>query len=313
MLRRLTLMLLTMAVAIAALPGIAAADHDDDDEDLIYLSLGDSLAMGSLRTNDGTTTVFPTKFSYTDRLHRILQKKVDRDFRHVKLGCDGYKTTDMIVDPNDGKCDYVTGTQLGDALMWLQTGDVALVTITVGANDINHLAGVCNFDPVCIQAGIPAFLGNLGFILNELRTTGGYAGPIVGTQYYNPNVAAAAGFFAGAPGPLAPDLGFAFLSDALTQGLNAGLAYTYGLFGAPTADVYQAFKAGDFGDDGGRFQAEGNGIPDNADAACVLTSMCPEDPGVVANIHPTRQGYKVMTSAFWKVVKQFDLAVADDD
>lgn len=311
MLRRTTLMLALVSLTIAGLPGVAAAgDHDDgghdlDDGEAIYLSLGDSLAMGSLADASGTT-IFPSKRSYTDRLHKILVREVDDDIRHVKLGCDGYKTTDMMVDPADDKCDYVTGTQLGDALMWLQTGDVALVTITVGANDINHLAGACGFNPVCIEAGIPAILGNVWVIVYQLRATG-YSGPIVGTEYYNPNVTASIGYFPGAPGPLAPDPLFAGFTDQLVRAFNGGLASVYGLFGAPTADIYAAFSSGDFDDDGGRFQIEGNAIPDNTDLACDLTFMCPDEFGPSANHHPTPNGYRVMANSFWDVIEPMDI------
>ena len=322
--RKLFLMVLTVFVAVAAMPGIAAADDDDDDEhegddrQAVYLSLGDSLAMGSLADASGTTT-FPSRKSYTDRLSKKLRDRFDGDLQHVKLGCDGEKTTDMIygleTKCDDAYVDYVTGTQLGDAVMWLSdpTVDVVLVTITIGANDINHLGAACSFDPGCIGAGVSAILDNLGIVLHTLRNIAGYDGPIVGTKYYNPNVAASIGFFAGAPGPLDPNPnpGFAGLSDFLTQEFNAGLEYVYSLFGAQAADVYSAFRSGDFGDDGGRFQKANNGVPDNADAVCRLTYMCPDEFGPGANIHPTPKGYKVMAKAFWMIVRRLDLG--DDD
>ncbi len=307
MTRRLILLMLIALLVGAAMPGIAAAD-DDDDRDAIYLSLGDSLAMGSLADASGTT-VFPSNKSYTDRLYKKLKDRFDDDIEHVKLGCDGEKTTDMLTGA-ETKCDYVTGTQLGDAMMWLQTGDVVLVTIDIGANDIDHVAAACSFDPGCIGAAVPGILANVGTIIGALRSTG-YAGPIVGMNYYNPNVAAAMGYFPGAPGPLAPDPGFAGLTDVLARAFNGGLEHVYGdVFGLPVADVYSAFHSGDFGDDGGRFQTAGNGIPDNADAVCRLTSMCPDEFGPKANIHPNRKGYRVMARAFWKIVRTLDL---DDD
>ena len=229
---------LSVAVFVIAVgtPGVALAVGHDPGES-VYLSLGDSLAAGSL-ANDGGETVYPSNKSYTDRLYKKLKKHVDGDISHIKLGCDGEKTTDMITGA-ETKCAYVTGTQLGDAMMWLGTGDVVLVTINIGANDINKAAQLCGFDPGCIEAAAGGILANLYGILAALRSTG-YDGPIVGMNYYNPNVAASIGFFSGAPGPLAPDPGFAGLTDLLASSFNAGLASIYGLFGAPVADVYGA-------------------------------------------------------------------------
>jgi hypothetical protein len=121
----------------------------------------------------------------------------------------------------------------------------------------------------------------------------GYSGPIVAMNYYNPVAAAAIGFFSGVPGRQAPDLALASLSDALVRGLNGALAQTYGLFGVPVADVYQAFNAGDFGDD-----QPANGTPDNVDVLCKLSYMCPDGDSVKANIHLNQHGYKVVAKQF---------------
>ena len=310
MTRKLTLVFLSALLVIAAVPGIAVADEGPA-TDKVYLSLGDSLAAGSL-ADSGGTTVYPSNKSYTDRLYRKLDKRID-DLEHVKLGCDGEKTTDMITGA-ETKCaaDYsVNGTQLAEAVRWLTDPgvEVVLVTIDIGANDVNNAAGACNFDPGCTAAAIPAILNNVGYILATIRGVG-YTGPIVGMNYYNPNVAASIGYFAGAPGPIEPNpnAGFAVLTDLLAQGFNGGLAAVYGAFGVPVADVYGAFASGDFADDGGRYQKKGNDVADNAaDAVCRLTYMCPKDSSAKANIHPNKKGYKVMAKAFWVIIREFDL------
>ena len=102
------------------------------------------------------------------------------------------------------------------------------------------------------------------------------------------------------------------MTNALAVGFNGALADVYGAFGSPVSDVYNAFRSGDFGDDGGRHQIAGNGVWDNVDAACRLTTMCPDFP-VKANIHPNRRGYRVMGWTFWKVVRTLDLDLDDDD
>ncbi len=323
--KRITLVALAVALVVAALPGVAAADDgdDDDDGDMIYLSLGTSLAAGTIADGNGDNRQFSNK-SYTNRLHRILQKRVDDDIRHVKLGCPG-ETTDQFLggvngDGNPTACVsmYATGSQLGDALATLATGDVALVTLDIGANDILQLQNRCVDDPspygdlaTCIGAGIPDIIQNVAVMLTLLRNSG-YTGPIVGSLYYNPQIAAAAGFFAGYPGPGPADPGLAVLSDALAVGFNGALAAVYDAFGSPYADWYAAFHSGDFGDNGGRFQEEGNGVWDSVDAVCVLTTMCPDFPAK-ANIHPSKKGYRVMAKAMWFVIKPLDIGDDDDD
>ena len=57
-------------------------------EPTVYLSLGTSLAAGSLADAAGNTT-FSSDWSYTDQLHQRLVGRIDADLDHVKLGCAG--------------------------------------------------------------------------------------------------------------------------------------------------------------------------------------------------------------------------------
>ena len=207
--------------------------------------------------------------------------------------------------------------QFGGKEVWGYVSGLRTKLHDIGANDIMQLQSECAGDPACIVGGIPEIVTNVGAILTVLRSNG-YEGPIVGMLYYNPQIAAAIGYYPGAPGPgplgpvPGPDPELAVLTDALVVGFNDGLAQVYGAFGSPVADTYSAFHAGDFGDDGGRFQVAGNGVFDNVDAVCALTSMCPDEVGPKANIHPTRKGYRVMAGAFWRVVRTLELDVDDD-
>ena len=84
----------------------------------------------------------------------------------------------------------------------LATENVVLVTIDLGANDINQAQDLCSNEPdptACIVASIGPIATKVANIVGALRVHGGYAGPIIGMNYYNPQVASAIGFFAGAP------------------------------------------------------------------------------------------------------------------
>jgi lysophospholipase L1-like esterase len=300
MTRRLALLLMAAALTVAAVPGAAAAEDPPDGP--IYLSLGTSLAAGVMADENGDS-ISESPWAYSDQLYRRLRDRIP-GLEHVKLGCDNETTLTfnggVNIEGNPSRCvdDYATGTQMGDALMWLQTGRVALVTIDLGANDANQWAAFCQFDPSCLLPELENVVATVGTIVGTLRVGGAYGGPIIGMTYYNPNVAAAIGYFSGIPGRHAPDPGFAALSDALATGLNAGLTHVYRLTGAAVADVYTAFNSGDFGDD-----KPSNDTPDNVDRVCRLTYMCPDEPDVKANIHPNKHGYRVMAKTFFRVYK----------
>jgi lysophospholipase L1-like esterase len=296
----------TLMVVMSLVPGAAVADEQPDAP--VYLSLGTSLAAGSMADADGNTTIKRSNKSYTNQLFRRIKGHVEPDITHVKLGCDG-ETTDQFVggvnlygEHSACQSDYSTGNQLGDALQTLQTRNVALVTIDLGANDITQAQQACLGDPACIVGEIGPIATDIATIVGTLRVVGGYTGPIIGMTYYNPQVAAAIGFYPGNPGPLTPDLAFAGLTDQLAQGFNGALTTAYNAAGADVADVYSAFNSGDFGDD-----APLNGVPDNVDRVCALTSMCPDTEGVNANIHPNRRGYKVMAKTFFRIVKRMNV------
>ena len=304
--RRIMTIFGVFALVLALAPEAIASDHANDP---VYLSLGTSLAAGVIADENGDST-FSSNFAYSDQLYWRLQDRIDEDLQHVKLGCSG-ETTDhffggLNVYGEPSKCAdiYATGSQLGDALLTLATENVVLVTIDLGANDITQAQDVCSTEPdptACIVASIGPIATKVAQAVGALRTLGGYTGPVIGMNYYNPQVAAAIGFFPGAPGPLEPNLQLAALTDQLAQGFNGALAQAYGAVGAEVADVYSAFNAGDFGDD-----KPANGIPDNVDRLCKLSYMCPDDEGVTANHHANKRGYRVMAKTFFKIVKTID-------
>ena len=89
-----------------------------------------------------------------------------------------------------GLCDYGgDGNQLTAAVSFLQAhaGQVALVTLDIGANDVDGCVTVSplNIDQECIQRGVGCVSSNLPWILRRLRTAAGNT-PIVAMKSYNP-------------------------------------------------------------------------------------------------------------------------------
>lgn len=304
MLRKFMTVFGATALLLALVPAVASATEHDSDP--VYLSLGTSLAAGVMADANGDST-FSSNRAYSDQLYWRLQDRIDDDLQHIKLGCSG-ETADQFFgglnaygEPSKCAGSYATGSQLGDALAVLATENVVLVTIDLGANDINQAQDVCSSEPdptACIVATIGPIATKVANAVGALRVLGGYTGPVIGMNYYNPQVASAIGFYPGMAGPLPPNPALAGLTDQLAQGFNGALEQAFTATGAFTADVYSAFNAGDFGDD-----KPENGVPDNVDRVCKLTYMCPDDGGVKANIHPNKRGYKVMAKTFFKIVK----------
>jgi lysophospholipase L1-like esterase len=266
-------------------------------EETVYLSLGTSLAAGS-QADEGGNTTFSSDRSYTDELYQRVKGRIGTELRHVKLGCAG-ETTDQFVGgvnaagrPSNCAGLYATGSQLGDALATIAGGNVILVTIDIGANDLFEAQALCGGDPTCLGNAIGQIAQNTAQIVGAIRAAG-YEGPMFGMSYYNPLAAAAIGFFPGVVGQHAPDPQLAGLSDALVRGHNGALTQVFAAFGVGVVDVYSAFNAGDFGDD-----RPANGVPDNLDVLCALSYMCPDDPAAKANIHLNKRGYTVIAKEF---------------
>ena len=300
--KRIFTVIAVVASLIGAMMPTAGATPPDE---VVYLSLGTSLAAGSMADPAGDTT-FSSSQSYTDQLDQRVTGRIGIDLAHVKLGCPGESTDqfmgglDSFGRPSACVGLYDTGSQQGDALATIAGGNVVLVTIDIGANDILNAQILCLGDPGCIVLAVPGIAAKVAQIVGTLRGAG-YGGPILAMNYYNPQAAAAIGFFPGVAGQQAPDPGLAILSDLLAQGFNGALEAAYGAFGVQVVDVYSALNSGDFGDD-----QPANGTPDNLDVLCALSYMCPDDPGVKANIHLNKRGYKVVAKAFFSEVKTIE-------
>ena len=140
-----------------------------------YVALGDSIAAGvgaSTAANDYVNVVYQ---------HELVSHP---GLQLVNLACSGATTGSVINGPG---CSYTTGTQLGDAEAFLRAhpGQVAMLTIDIGANDVDGCLGSSGVQTSCVQAGFNQISSNLPLILSGLRA----ADPtlaIYGMDYYDP-------------------------------------------------------------------------------------------------------------------------------
>ena len=243
-----------------------------------YVSVGDSLAQGFQPIGGPHTNSAAAGYNqgYADQLFKLARNGGAEQLRLVKLGCGGETTASMIAN---SQCRYASGSQLGDAVQFLDNhpGEIAFITIDLGAND----ALECNLDPGCTVAQISA---NLPLILNTLRQHAGPGVPIVGMNYYNPD---AAEWF---QNPAAGE------ADAtLVVALNNFLESLYAGAGMPVADVESAFAVTDFTT---LADLKGVGaVPLSVYNACTLTWIC-TDPPLGPDIHANSAGYSVIAEAF---------------
>jgi lysophospholipase L1-like esterase len=242
-----------------------------------YLYLGDSLAQG-VQPQVPSGTNAPTNQGYVDDLYAQLLARMPR-LQLAKLGCPGETTGTMI---NGGTCPYALGAQLAQAADFLVTHDVLLVTIDIGANNIDGCVTGGAPNPSCVANGVAAAAKDLPVIMQVLRWASPTV-PIVGMNYYDPFLAA---WLLGPSGRA-----LANASVALAQSFNATLGRTYAEFSAPVADVEGAFMT-PHGD-----ALPGTGVPVNTAVICAWTWMCAPSP-VGPNIHANTNGYFVIAAAF---------------
>jgi lysophospholipase L1-like esterase len=267
-----------VAVLAGALWGAAPVDAASEPTTSYYLSVGDSLAQGFQPIGGPHTNSAAVGYNqgYADQLLKLARDGGGEHLRLVKLGCGGETTATMIAD---SRCPYDSGSQLGDAVDFLDehAGEIAFITINIGVNDVF----ACGSDPSCF---VPQISANLQHILNTLSEHAGPGVPIVGMNYYSPFVTE---WF------VDPAAGEANAANVVL--LNNFLESLYAATGTPVADVESAFAVTDF-----TTQADLKGVgpvPLSVYNACTLTWNC-TGPPLGPDIHANNDGYGVIAETF---------------
>jgi lysophospholipase L1-like esterase len=268
-----------MSLVASAGPWWGSAVADADAAPVAYyLSLGDSLAQGYQPIGGplSATGVVGYNQGYADQLLKLARHDRWGHLRLVKLGCGGETTATLIAD---SRCQYDAGSQLDEAVRFLDEheGEVAFITVNIGANDIFE----CNGDPSCF---VPQIASNLPHIVATLRQHAGPGVPIVGMNYYA--IDNVAWFMDPAEGQAAA---------ARTVGFNNFLESLFNGAGATVADVESAFAVSDFGS---YAELPGFGpVPLSVYNTCTLTWVCARPP-LGPDIHANNDGYGLIAGAF---------------
>ena len=280
--RRSTVVAVTMAFSALATiaPPAAAASHTGDP---VYVSLGDSLAVGFMPGSG------PTHRGYVDQLWRRLREELP-GLEQRTFGCPG-ETTRSIQTGVRSPCTYAAGSQLAAAVSFLERhdGQVPLVTISIGGNDViakcfNFRSGI--LDRACVTELLPRLTARVTSIVDALRAAAGPSVPIVGMTYYDPLLAL---WLVPGGRPLARRAarGWELFNTALTDGYGAG--------GAMVADVAGTFRIDDFDT---VVVVHGTPLPINVALTCRWTWACSR-----GDIHPNGTGYGKIATAYFRVVR----------
>ncbi len=265
---------------------------------MYYVALGDSLAQG---VQPATPPLPPgvtlgqsieTDAGYADDLYAHYRRAFGGALTLVKLGCPGETSTSMLTGAGS-PCTYRQGSQLAAALAFVAAhrSQVALITIDIGANDIDGCATATSISQSCVTAGLGTVAHNLPLILGALRQAAGRGTVIAGMNLYDPFLA---DYLTGAAGQQ-----LAAESVVLAQSLNQLLGQGYQAFGVRTADVQDAFSTTDFTT---TVPLPGVGpVPLNVARVCAWTWMCAPAP-VGPNIHANAIGYRHIAAAFERAI-----------
>jgi lysophospholipase L1-like esterase len=261
-----------LAVLLFTLTTAVAARAQDE---AYYLALGDSLALGIQPEADGSYVA--TNQGYVDDLYALYHARLPA-LRLAKLGCSGETTSSMITGLGSG-CTYPAGSQLGQAVAFMQSHRVVLVTIDIGADNLLQcLSLTAPVDPACVGNAAVTAANDLVIILGTLRT---YAPQtlIVGMNYNDPLVAA------WVFGPAGRQIAAASL--LATRVFNQAIESVYGLMRVPIADVAATFRTDSF--------------PANVLLALAWTWMSAPPPRG-PDVHPNALGYAAIAGSFARTI-----------
>jgi lysophospholipase L1-like esterase len=297
--RLLPVALVALAIALVAASGaMANTAHAKPAPTRYYLSLGDSLSVGYQPNAQGVGK--ETNQGYTNDLYAFARKSVP-GLRLVQMGCPGDTTTSMMTGHGNDQsasafhCDRSGGSQLAAAERFLRQhhrrGEVALVTIDIGANNVDGCTAPGVNIGTCVAAGESSIKSDTPKILNGIRRAAAAGTPLVAMNLYDPVLGE---YFSTNPS----DQALAEASVALLRSVNADIQSADQASKFKTADVADAFDS--FATT--RFATyQGRQVPENVAKVCRLSWACAAPPRG-PNIHANQAGYAVIARAFEAVL-----------
>jgi lysophospholipase L1-like esterase len=180
--RRRGLSLVLPIAALLAIPSAVQAAGPTKTQ--YYVSLGDSYAVGH-QPGRGST-----REGFADQTVTKARKRGYR-LKLVNFGCGGATTTSILQRKGCSKdglavgaapYDNVTQANAAAAFLRAHRGQIELVTVSIGGNDVTACAGQA--DPIsCVAAATASIKTNVSALAQRLRAAAGPRARIVGTTY----------------------------------------------------------------------------------------------------------------------------------
>ncbi len=300
-------MAFTSIVFLAATPVISWHASFALHQSNTLLALGDSLAAGYQPTDEQQPPPIDPATGYSDLGYPGSYPADIAKARHLKLvdlGCPGETSTSMRTTPAQADCtslyksEFGSSSQLAAARVFLDhhQGQVAVVTLDIGANDIDHCISTSGANSSCLASADFDLERNFGVIVRTIKASLRRDDPsarLLTMNYYDPFLG-----FAYLPGGTR---GAQLAAESLVgvDTLNAQFAASDRLLDVGVADVEGAFK---INSSLPLLSYAGKELPKNVGVTCELTWMCPTDSVTKPNIHPNLAGYSTIASAFERVL-----------
>jgi lysophospholipase L1-like esterase len=277
------------ALALILLPTSAAAARGTR----YYVALGDSLSQGM--QPDSAGLIVNTDQGYADQLYAIERRRLP-GLKLVKLGCGGETTTSMLTGRGNGDapllgCARAGGSQTAAAERFLRAhhrrGEVALLTLDIGANDVVGCASGPTFQISCVTKGVEQIDANLPVIMRRLRRAAGAGVPMASMTLYDPFLQLYL-----TPSTRTEALDVNFYAHNLNHALER--LYRAGRFRIAHVDTaFSTYQTSTTTSLAGQPQP----VPVAVAEICRLTWMCAAAP-VGPDIHANRTGYALIAQAF---------------
>lgn len=282
------------ALCLIVVPNALAASRHQH----YYLSLGDSLSVGYQPLGGGG---IETHQGYANDLEAKYAKQV-KHLKLVEVGCPGDTTTSLLTGQGNDtsaqafKCDRKGGSQLAAAVKFLKAhhgkGEVPLITIDIGANDVDGCVNQPTFDQIyaCVEAGEQSIKTNTPKILKALHKAAPKGTKFVAMNLYDPVLAEEL-----SSNSSQQSLGSESL--VLVKGVNSDITGADQASKFKTADVADAFDTYDTAP----ISYGSQQVPADVLKICQYTWMCTSPP-IGPNIHANATGYGLIATAFEKVI-----------
>lgn len=297
-----------VAAVIAVVPAVAtlqAAQAAASTAPKFLLAVGDSLAAGYQPGDGVSLPPIDTVSGFRDQGYPgsyAADLATMQGLSLVDLGCPGETTSSMLLTPAEPLCgklyeaEFSAASQISAAETFLSRhrGRVGLVTLDIGANDVDHCLSASSVNTTCLASADVTAIKNLNRILTSLVAVLHHFDPgarVAGMDYYDPFLA-----LEFSPGGARGDE-LALGSVLATNAFDAELGATFKKYGALDVDVASAFKVDALTP---LVRFDGKTLPEDVATTCELTWMCPAVSGEAPSIHPNSAGYRVIALAFEK-------------